>query len=86
MNMVIGSIVEPKLMGKGLGLSTFIVFFGLIFWGFVLGTVGMFLSVPLTMSIKIMLEQNPKTKWLAVILGTEEDANKILKDPSLSEN
>ncbi len=85
-NMVIGSIVEPKLMGKGLGLSTFIVFFGLIFWGFVLGTVGMFLSVPLTMSIKIMLEQNPKTKWLAVILGTEEDANKILKDPSLSES
>ena len=85
-NMVIGNVIEPKLMGRGLGLSTFIVFFGLIFWGFVLGTVGMFLSVPLTMSIKIMLEQSPKTKWLAVILGTEEDANQVLNDPGLNES
>ena len=77
-NMVIGNVVEPKMMGKGLGLSTFVVFVSLIFWGFILGTVGMFLSVPLTMTIKIMLEQQPNTKWIAVVLGTEEDANKML--------
>ncbi len=79
-NIVIGSLAEPKVMGKGLGLSTFIVFAGLIFWGFILGTVGMFLSVPLTMAIKIILEQNNNTKWIAVILGTKEDAVTIIDE------
>ena len=79
-NMVIGNMVEPKMMGKGLGLSIFVVFVALLFWGFVLGTVGMFLSVPLTMAFKIILEQNTKTKWIAVILGTEEDALAIMDE------
>lgn len=79
-NMIIGNAVEPKMMGKGLGLSTFVVFVSLIFWGFVLGTVGMFLSVPLTMAIKIMLEQKSSTRWIAIILGTEDDANIMIDE------
>ncbi len=77
-NMIIGNVVEPRMMGKGLGLSTFIVFFSLLFWGFILGTVGMFLSVPITMAIKIMLEQSPKTRGIAIFLGTQEEAQIIV--------
>lgn len=77
-NILIGSVIEPKIMGKGMGLSTFVVFVSLIFWGFILGTVGMFLSVPLTMSLKIILNQNPKTKWVSILLGTEGEAQVIL--------
>lgn len=84
-NVVIGNVLEPKIMGKGLGLSTFIVFFGLIFWGFVLGPVGMFLSVPLMIVIKLALNNKPKTKWIAALLGTETDAELLLKDNNSSE-
>lgn len=77
-NMIVGNLIEPKVMGQGLGLSTFVVFFSLIFWGFVLGSVGMFLSVPLTIAIKIMLEQNPSTRGIAIALGTQEEAQMIL--------
>ncbi|MBU2555105.1 MAG: AI-2E family transporter [Bacteroidetes bacterium] len=77
-NMVIGNVVEPKMMGQGMGLSTLVVFISLIFWGYVLGTVGMFLSVPLTMSLKIVFEENPRLQWIAVILGTTKDAEAVL--------
>jgi len=67
-NVVLGSFVEPHLMGRRLGLSTLVVFVSLVFWGWVWGPVGMLLSVPLTMVLKIMLENTEDLRWVAVLL------------------
>jgi predicted PurR-regulated permease PerM len=68
-NIGIGSYLEPRIMGRGLGVSTLAVFLALLFWGLVLGTVGVFLAVPLTMAMKIALESSPHTRPIAVMLG-----------------
>ena len=82
-NVIVGSILEPRFMGKGLNLSSLVVFLSLVFWGWVLGPVGMLLSVPLTITVKIALEKFDETRWIGIMLGSgtpvnqDEEGNRI---------
>ncbi len=76
-NVLIGGVLEPRMMGRQVGLSTLVVFLSLVFWGWVLGPVGMFLSVPLTMTVKIALESDSRTRWLAILLGNDIALNEL---------
>lgn len=72
-NILIGSLVEPRFMGRGVGLSVLVVFLSLAFWGWVLGPVGMLLSVPLTMAVRIALDGSEHNRWLAILLASNRE-------------
>jgi AI-2 transport protein TqsA len=67
-NIIIGNLLEPRFMGHKLGLSPLVVILSMIFWGWVLGPIGMVLSVPLTMIGKIALATSEDTRWIALML------------------
>jgi len=76
-NFILDNVIEMRLMGRRLGLSTLVVFLSLIFWGSLLGPVGMVLCIPLTMTLKFACENNKGTQWIAVLLGPEAPAESI---------
>ena len=68
-NVGVSNVLEPRFMGQGLGLSPLVIVVSMIFWGWLLGPVGMLLSVPLTMAVKVLLESGTSTQPIAVLLG-----------------
>ena len=72
-NWAIGYGLEPRYLGEGLGISELVVLLSLVFWGWLLGPIGMFLSAPLTMVCKIVLQNNPKTYWIAVLMSNRPE-------------
>ncbi len=69
---VTANLIEPAMTGKALGLSPLIVLIGLAFWSLLWGFVGMVLAVPLTVIFKIVLEQTPATRPLALLISEDE--------------
>jgi AI-2 transport protein TqsA len=67
----VGNIIEPKVMGKGLNLSPLVVLLSLIFWGWIWGIPGMLMSVPLTAAIRIALEQIDSTRTVAALISSK---------------
>ncbi len=81
-NVILGNILEPSLMGRRLGLSTLVVVLSLLFWGWAWGPVGALLSVPLTVFVKIWLENTRDLRWIAVLLDKRPGAGGSLEDGS----
>jgi AI-2 transport protein TqsA len=68
-NIGVSNVIEPRYFGYGLGLSPLVVIASMLFWGWLLGPLGMFLSVPLTMAVKLVLESDENSNWLAILLA-----------------
>lgn len=68
-NFILDNLIETSLLGRRLGLSMLVVFLSLIFWGSLLGPVGMVLCIPLTMTLKFACQNNKSTHWISVLLG-----------------
>ncbi len=83
--VVIGDLVEPHLMGRRFGLSTLVVLLSLLFWGWLWGPLGMLLSVPLTMVVKIALENIPSMRWVAVLLGPRVEGARLESESAANE-
>lgn len=75
-NFVIGNMVEPRLMGVTLGLSTLVVFVSMLFWGWVWGPIGALFAVPVTMLLRSGLQVSEDTRWLAVLLSSNDWVDK----------
>lgn len=71
LEVLFGNILDPKLMGKTLNLSTLAILINLVFWGVLWGIAGMFFSVPILAAIFIITAQFDSTRWIAVILSAD---------------
>jgi AI-2 transport protein TqsA len=80
--LVIGNVIEPQLLGRRLGLSAFTVFVALIVWGWIWGPAGMLLSVPMMVVLKILLENSPDYRWLALIMEPPAQRSLAGKPPA----
>jgi len=73
-NMLLGNFIEPMLLGHRFGVSTSVVILSVLFWGWVWGIIGMFLAVPLTMLVKVMVDNSADFRWLSIAMGGQDPA------------
>lgn len=84
-NGFLGNFMEPALLGRRFGLSTVVIVISVLFWGFIWGPVGMLLAVPLTMMVKVAMDNTYELRWLGVAISqgkkdTEEQERRIINE------
>lgn len=67
--VIVGNLLEPKLMGNSLNVSPFVVMMSLTLWGSIWGIAGMFLSVPITVMMLIIFAHFERTRYIAILLS-----------------
>ncbi len=86
-NGILGNFLEPSLLGRRFGISTVVVILSVIFWGWLWGPVGMLMAVPLTMLLKVALDNSSDLRWIAVAISketkTSKEADEILIKESI---
>lgn len=75
--LIVANFIEPPLMGRSLNMSPLVVIISLVFWGKIWGIAGMFLCVPLTVIGMIIVAQNPRLRWIAVLLSQDGEPKQI---------
>ncbi|MEV0288012.1 MULTISPECIES: AI-2E family transporter [unclassified Kribbella] len=72
-NFIIQSIIQPKIVGDAVGLSTTLTFLSLIVWAWILGPVGAVLAIPLSLLVKaLLLDADPSTRWLSGLISGDQ--------------
>ena len=84
--IIIGNVIDPRIMGNRLRLNTVTVLFGLVFWGVIWGIPGMLLSVPLMVTVKLLLEKSSTWSIVARVMGYPEKPSKIKKRKNSGES
>jgi len=82
--VIFGSILEPLFMGKSFSINVITIIIMLMFWGFIWGIPGLILSIPITVFIKIILNQFPKTQFIAKIIGGSRDQKSLLSKSKIN--
>ena len=73
-NVVIQSVIQPKVVGDAVGLSASLTFISLIFWAWVLGALGALLAIPISLLVKsLLVDIDPSSEWLQPLLGNADD-------------
>lgn len=82
--LVVGSIIFPRMQGRSLNLDPVVILLALSFWGLVWGVPGMFLSTPLTVTLMVVADQFPSARWVAILLSSdgEPQGSDLPEDPS----
>lgn len=73
LNVVIQSVIQPKVVGDAVGLSTTLTFLSLVFWSWILGPLGAILAIPLSLLVRaLLIDADPENQWLVPLVANSD--------------